>query len=178
MRRKGEEVVKEKVLDIDADMQGTLSFNDPVNLRINGKFEGSLNTKGSLTISENAVVKADIIGESIIIAGKVTGNITATKEINLIPPALIIGDIQAPRLGITPGAVLEGNCRMISKGEDVVAGGEVLNVEDVAKYLEVEASVVEEWADAGKIPAQKRGQEWKFDKAMIDKWVADEKVKI
>ena len=39
----GADPVREKILDVDASMQGTLSFNDPVNLRINGKFEGKLN---------------------------------------------------------------------------------------------------------------------------------------
>ena len=55
-RRKEDLEQKEKVLDVDASMQGTLAFKDPVNLRINGKFEGRLETKGFLTIGEHAVV--------------------------------------------------------------------------------------------------------------------------
>ena len=43
-----------KILDVDASMQGTLSFKDPVNLRINGRFEGRLITKGTLTIGDRA----------------------------------------------------------------------------------------------------------------------------
>ena len=56
-----------KVLDVDASMQGTLTFKDPVNLRINGSFEGRLDTKGMLTIGENASVRADIHGDEIVI---------------------------------------------------------------------------------------------------------------
>lgn len=170
-RRRGGEAPEAKILDIDAAMQGTLSFKSSVNLRINGKFEGSLDTKGTLTISENADIKADIIGESITVAGKVTGNVTATKELTLIPPATVIGDIQTPSLGVTPGAVLEGNLRMAS-------GGRELDLKGVAEYLEVESSVVEEWANSGKMPAERRGNQWKFNRAEIDKWVAEEKVKI
>ena len=170
-RRRDREASEVKILDIDAAMQGTLSFKSPVNLRINGKFEGSLDTRGTLTISENAEIKADIIGESITVAGKVTGNVTATKELTLIPPATVIGDIQTPSLGITPGAVLEGNLRMVS-------GGKELDLKDVAEYLEVEQSVVEVWATSGKIPAERHGNQWKFDKSKIDRWVAEEKVKI
>ena len=35
--------LEEKILDVDAAMQGSLTFKDPVNLRINGKFEGNWN---------------------------------------------------------------------------------------------------------------------------------------
>ena len=48
----------EKTLDVDASMQGSLIFKDPVNLKINGRFEGTLNTKGNLMIGEHATVNA------------------------------------------------------------------------------------------------------------------------
>ena len=69
MGKKDKRHEAEKILDVDAAMQGSLIFKDPVNLRINGRFEGTLNTKGSLMIGENAVVDADISGDSIVIAG-------------------------------------------------------------------------------------------------------------
>ena len=79
MGNKGKKYEGEKVLDVDASMEGSLIFKDPVNLRINGRFEGTLNTKGSLMIGENAVVIADISGDTIFIAGKVNGNVHALK---------------------------------------------------------------------------------------------------
>ena len=36
----------EKWLEVDASMIGTLTFKDSVNLQINGRFEGTLDTKG------------------------------------------------------------------------------------------------------------------------------------
>jgi cytoskeletal protein CcmA (bactofilin family) len=71
---------EEKILDVNASMQGNMIFKDPVNLKINGTFEGTLTTKGNLTIGESAEVKADIIGENIVIAGKVTGDIIAWQD--------------------------------------------------------------------------------------------------
>jgi len=52
--------MEEKTLDVDVAMQGTLTFKDPVNLRINGKFEGNLDIRGNLTIGPTAVINADI----------------------------------------------------------------------------------------------------------------------
>ena len=169
----------EKVLDVDASMQGSLSFKDPVNLRINGKFEGILNTKGNLMIGEHASVNADISGESVVVAGRVTGNINALKELKLISPACVVGDISSPLLSIAEGAVFEGNCKMLahSKVEASHASPAMMTAEELAKYLEVEVGVISEWVNSGKIPGMKEGDNWRFDRNRIDAWVAEGKIK-
>lgn len=178
MRRKGQEEIREKVLDVDATMQGTLAFRDPVNLRINGSFEGTLDTKGSLTIGENAVVKAQIKGENIVVAGRVYGDIVADKELKLMPPGRVTGNITTPRLSIVDGAVLEGECHMTGKGKSTEASGKnALSAEELAKYLEVDKSMIFEWAETGKLPGVKERDAWRFDKAMVDEWIANGKVK-
>ena len=65
MAKKSTEL-QEKILDVDASMQGTISFKDPVNLRINGSFEGKLDTRGSLTIPHSM---ASIREKSLIVQG-------------------------------------------------------------------------------------------------------------
>ena len=74
---------EEKILDVNATMQGSLVFNEPVNLRISGKFDGNLDVKGNLMIGEHAEVKADILGENIVIGGRVSGKIKATRILTL-----------------------------------------------------------------------------------------------
>jgi len=177
MRRRREEEPREKILDVDASMQGTLTFKDPVNLRINGKFEGKLVTKGSLTIGENAIVKADIRGEDITIAGRVNGDIDADKSIHMIAPACVIGDIKTPILTVAEGSMLEGHCHMISSEKVSGKVRDTLSLDEVAKYLEVEKNVVIQWADAGKLPAVKEGSAWKFERSKIEDWLTSEKIK-
>lgn len=178
MRREKGKPVEEKILDVDASMQGTLSFRDPVNLKINGKFEGTLDTRGSLTIGENATVQASIKGESITIAGKVTGNIMAQEILRILATGEVIGDIKTPVLEMREGAILQGNCQMGKGGRVPPAGTrELLTAEELARYLEVETSSVLEWAERGKIPGVREGNFWKFDRAKIDEWVSNEKLK-
>lgn len=174
--RKDENV--EKILDVDASMQGTMVFKDPVNLRINGNFEGKLDTKGILTIGERAQVKADINGEDITIAGKVSGNIIATARLSIIAPGQVTGDIKTPVLNITEGAVLNGRCQMSNSAEwtSSSAGGKTMDLNEVARYLEVESSLLEEWASQKKIPAIKENNSWRFHKEDIDSWITKEKV--
>ena len=162
---------EKKILDVDASMQGTLAFKDAVNLRINGSFEGKLDTKGSLIIGENASVRADIIGEEIVIGGKITGNITAANSLKALSSAHIIGDITTPNLSVESGAVIHGKCQML------MGKGNVFNIEELARYLEVEISNILEWANTGKIPAFKDGNDWKFERPKIEEWIAKEKTK-
>lgn len=175
MSKKDRKHETEKVLDVDASMQGSLIFKDPVNLRINGTFEGVLNTKGNLMIGEQAVVSADIKGESITIAGKVTGNIAALRDLKLISPARVIGDIKSPLLSIAEGAIFDGTVRMLNKAEAFT--DKAMTPDDLAKYLEVETDLVHEWARSGRLPGTKDGENWKFERAKIDEWIAQGKIK-
>ena len=179
MGKKDKKHEGERVLDVDASMQGSLSFKDPVNLHINGKFEGMLNTKGNLMIGEHALVNADITGESIIVAGKVNGNISAAKELKLIAPACVVGDITTPLLSIAEGAIFEGNCKMLAHSGMVDDHKQtvMMTSEELAKYLEVEVGVISEWVNSGKIPGMREGDIWRFDRNRIDAWVAEGKIK-
>ena len=159
--------LEEKVMDVDAAMQGSLSFKDPVNLRINGKFEGSLESKGNLTIGNTAQVCADVVGDNIIVGGKVKGKITAKERLTLLPSAVVEGDIYPAKLNIAEGAVLEGRCSMLH---------DFLNVEELAKYLEVDLNSIMEWANSGRVPGLKEGNDWKFERKAIDSWVASGKI--
>jgi len=184
-KKKGKEdapvqVEKEKILDVDASMRGSLAFRDPVNLRINGKFEGNLETKGNLMIGEKAQIKADINGESIVISGRVIGNVIASGNIDLTRTAYLKGDISTPRLSMQEGAILQGKCDMPDEGTGISRSTieqALLTVEELAKYLEVETSSVLDWAKRGRIPAQKDGNSWKFDRIKVDAWIASEKIK-
>ncbi|MFA5145107.1 MAG: polymer-forming cytoskeletal protein [Candidatus Omnitrophota bacterium] len=158
---------EEKILDVDAAMQGSLVFKDPVSIRINGKFEGDLETRGNLTISATAIVVADIVGDNIIIGGKVKGRVTAKERLTLLPTAVVEGDVYPAKLNIAEGAILEGNCLMLH---------DFLNPEELARYLEVDLNSIMEWANSGKMPGNKEGSNWKFERKAIDSWVASGKI--
>lgn len=173
---------EERVLEVTATMQGTLSFKDPVNLRISGRFEGTLETLGMLTIGERAQVNAQITGETITVAGRVSGKIVAKRQLMLIPPARVAADIWTPRLSMQDGAILEGACHMAAAADhqnQAAAGpSAALSVEEVAQYLELEPSVVRQWAAQGRIPATRDGSNgWRFDKSRLDEWIANERTR-
>lgn len=158
---------EDKILDVDASMQGTLNFKEAVNLRINGKFEGTLETKGNLTIGENANVNANIIGDNIIIGGKVKGRVIARERLTLLPTAFMQGEMLPAKLNVAEGAIIEGNCSMLQ---------DYFNAEELARYLEVDLNSVMEWANSGKIPASKEGNNWRFERKAVETWITQGKI--
>jgi cytoskeletal protein CcmA (bactofilin family) len=89
---------------------GKLTFEGPV--RIEGQVEGEITARDTLTIGEGADVKAQITGSSIVIHGRVTGDVKANKRLEIHAPGRLTGNISAPVLVIHEGVFFEGQCAM------------------------------------------------------------------
>lgn len=89
---------------------GKLTFEGPV--RIEGYVEGELTANDTLTIGEGADVRAQVTGTSIVIHGKVTGDVKASKRLEIRAPGKLLGNITTPVLVIHEGVVFEGQCSM------------------------------------------------------------------
>ena len=155
--------VEEKILDVNAAMQGSLVFSDPVNLRINGKFEGNLTTKGNLIIGKSANVTADILGENITISGRVKGRIKASGMIAFTSSAEVYADIQAPTVSVEEGAVFNGQCKML-KGK--------MSLTELSQYLSVTEDKIKEWVSSGEIPAERTSDGLFFDHKEVEAWIS------
>ncbi len=94
------------VLSSDVEIKGTIKFSN--DLVVDGKIEGHINSDGSLTVGENARIKAEIKTRSVIIYGKVHGNIEVTDRVELKANAELVGDIKAASLSIESGAIFVG----------------------------------------------------------------------
>ena len=88
-------------------ISGKLHFEGSV--RIDGDLDGEIESK-EITIGESAVVTAQIRADSIVLCGKVKGEINATQRIEIRATAKITGDITTPKLIIQEGAIFEGRC--------------------------------------------------------------------
>lgn len=95
------------VIGPDASFKGDLSFDSGV--RVDGKFEGKLATKGKLHVGKGAEIKAEVNVGNVTVEGQVKGNIAAAEKCEVSSTAQIYGDIRAPRLTVAEGATLVGN---------------------------------------------------------------------
>ncbi|MDR3114844.1 MAG: PTS sugar transporter subunit IIA, partial [Treponema sp.] len=51
--------------------------------------------------------------------------------------------------------------------------GDILTIDEVAKYLRVSERTVYDWAQKGEIPSGKIGTVWRFKRSELEKWVND-----
>jgi cytoskeletal protein CcmA (bactofilin family) len=96
-------------------VSGKLNFEGTV--RVDGQVEGEIAAQDTLIVGERAVVTAQISGTTIIIRGKVTGDINARKRVEIRAPGRLFGNIVTPSLVIHEGVIFEGHCSMASGAE-------------------------------------------------------------
>lgn len=82
------------------------------NVQIDGRLEGTIHTKGTLVIGDQAVVKAKIEAGTVICKGKIQGEVVAKESIKLLSPGLIDGTMSAPRLSVENGGIFNGRVTM------------------------------------------------------------------
>lgn len=92
-------------------------IQSPYDIRIDGTFEGKVQTKGRVVIGETANIKGDIICENIDLWGKVEGNVYVKDTLALMEGCTINGTLNVRRLSVELGATFNGSCRMISEAE-------------------------------------------------------------
>ncbi len=94
----------------DTKVNGTLKVDSGI--RIDGEFEGQLETNGTLVVGKGGLVKAEIKARDAIIGGKVVGNITASSKVELQSGSVMMGDIKSKGLIIDNEVFFEGMSKM------------------------------------------------------------------
>jgi len=100
-------------LDKGSNIMGKLFFEGPV--RIDGQVDGEICGDDEVFIGETAVVTARLRAASVVIAGKVSGDISAAKRVEIRPTAKVLGNLSTPVLVVEEGALFEGHCTMSSE---------------------------------------------------------------
>jgi cytoskeletal protein CcmA (bactofilin family) len=94
------------VLNSDVELKGTLKFSGE--MTFDGKLDGDIVSEGTLNLGDNAVIKGNINVNSVVMRGKVNGNVSAKEKIDIKTKAELFGDIRAPRLVIEEGVTFVG----------------------------------------------------------------------
>ena len=93
-----------------ADFKGVIRFNGTI--RVDGRLEGEIYTSGVVIVGEHAVVKGIVSAGTVITSGKINGTVTATEQIQILKPGILIGDIRTPAIAIEDGSHFHGMCDM------------------------------------------------------------------
>ena len=94
------------VLAADVEIKGNLKFSGE--LTFEGKLDGEINTDGTLNLGDSAVINGNINAQTVIVRGKVNGNIVAKEKIDIKAKTELFGDIRASRLTVEEGVTFVG----------------------------------------------------------------------
>jgi cytoskeletal protein CcmA (bactofilin family) len=95
-------------------VQGKVISNE--DLTIDGRVEGTIELGNhSLTIGVGAAIQADLVAQTIIISGAVSGNVLASVKVDLRATGSVDGDITSPVLLMADGAVIKGKVEASGK---------------------------------------------------------------
>ena len=98
------------IIQEGCDFKGTLAFEGLV--RLGGKFEGKIFTNDILIVEDEALVKADIQADVVVISGRVVGDVSAKSRIEIFKPAIVKGNLIAPVISMEQGVIFEGSTQM------------------------------------------------------------------
>jgi cytoskeletal protein CcmA (bactofilin family) len=109
-------------------ISGTVRFGGSAS--IDGQVDGEITAAGTLVIGETGVLTTPRIkATSVIVAGKVSGDIVASEQIVMGRSARVLGNLCSPALAIEAGAWFEGHCKVMrtKAGDEVLQGVEGSN---------------------------------------------------
>ncbi|SDL72871.1 protein CcmA, bactofilin family [Geoalkalibacter ferrihydriticus] len=93
-----------------SQFEGKLVFTEIV--RLDGVFRGEINSKDTLIVGQTGELHAEITVGTLILSGKLKGNVSATARVELRAPAQVEGNIATPLLTVEEGVVFNGSLEM------------------------------------------------------------------
>ncbi|NVK86356.1 MAG: polymer-forming cytoskeletal protein [Cytophagia bacterium] len=102
-------------------MTGKIESNQPI--RIEGRFIGDINGKGTVTTCSDSSVQGNIEADEIIIGGQIKGELSGFTSITIQHTGAVEGSIQSDTIIIEKGGLFEGECLMTQKEVEIIEMG-------------------------------------------------------
>lgn len=77
-------------------------------VRIDGRLDGDIQTKGQVIIGEDGLVQGTITAGTVVSSGRIKAKVMANERVHLMKTATLIGEVLTPLLLIEEGAKLQG----------------------------------------------------------------------
>lgn len=106
-----------------AEFIGKLIFKG--NVRIDGDFQGEIYGQGSVDVGQGALVKANMVVQSVYVGGEVQGSLEVKEKINIHSTGKLFGDVHTPVFIMEEGALFDGRSHMSESKEQINIGSAV-----------------------------------------------------
>jgi cytoskeletal protein CcmA (bactofilin family) len=120
MKLKAESPTLNGFLDKGSFFHGELVFEET--FRIDGRFEGKVQSGAELILGDSAEVVGEIDVARLSVNGSLKGTVRARERVELHAQARVAADLTTPVLKIEEGAIFEGTCKMGDRPAGNVVG--------------------------------------------------------
>ena len=100
---------------VDSRVEGTISSKSSI--RIDGTVVGDVKSEGVVVLTKTGKITGTVEAENMIIAGKITGNISIRDKVNVEPSGQIYGEVITGKFVIDEESIFQGNCIMNRDGK-------------------------------------------------------------
>ncbi len=112
-----EDNIVNSIIGEGSDFKGEFKINGL--LRIDGHFQGTIETEGKVLIGLTGEAVTDIKARLVVIGGAVRGNIFATERVIFLSTGVMKGNIITPSLIMEDGVKFEGNCTINKRPDNL-----------------------------------------------------------
>ena len=109
--------ITETIIGAQTKFKGNVNTDKPI--RIDGIFEGDIDSSDLVLITENGSVKGNIKCSEFQLFGKAEGTADCAVLMQFAATGRFDGDISTPSLITVPGSIFNGNCKMVSESAPV-----------------------------------------------------------
>ena len=106
------------------------NFVSESDFRIDGTFEGSIETKGKVVIGEKGSINGTVVCNSADIAGNFTGTIQVKDLLSVESTGSVEGDVTISKLIVESGAIFNAKSSMKEVNEDSGGLKKITNFSD------------------------------------------------
>jgi len=104
------------VIGAKTSIKGEITGDE--DLLVEGRIEGQVRITRDLRVGPTGTVKAKVEAQTIIVLGEVVGDCQAATRVELQASGRLTGNIKAPKIVISEGAMFRGNSDMSGRKDD------------------------------------------------------------
>lgn len=103
--------VIETVIGSKTQFKGSVSTDKPI--RIDGRFEGTIETTNLVVISENAYFEGTLRCSELDLLGEAKGKFYCSEILKFALSGKLTGDVETPNIDLRPGSFYDGSLKII-----------------------------------------------------------------
>ena len=103
--------VVETIIGADTKFKGSVKTDKPV--RIDGYYEGDIDSTSTVIISQIGTFKGTVKCNTMLLDGHAEGNATCTELCKFAPIGVFTGDLATKNIVLVEGSLLDGSIKML-----------------------------------------------------------------